>query len=160
MLLSATSDTHNGATAHSTARPASSRRDPQLLEAAVAGMVLGFNPRDYEMREQAAAAWEGIRAMLAEGVLADEIGVAPWTRDHSRFPRSTTELLKKRYTELRTLAHLIKSVSFESGTNSEVSVAGRALCRLAVCLDDLINGSDRRVSPKLRQYAFAQHPVH
>ena len=159
MLLSA-SDTHNGATAHSTARPADSQRDPQLLEAAVAGMVLGFNPRDYEMREQASAAWEGIRAILADGILADEIVTAPWTRDNSRYPRSTTELLKKRYTELRTLAHLIKSVSFESGTNSEVSVAGRALCRLAVCLDDLINGSDRRISPKLRQYAFAQRETH
>src|SRR5690348_16806511 len=116
---------------------------PQLLEAAVAGMVLGFNPRDSEMRAQATVAWEGIHALLADDVLADRASAAPWAHDESNFPRSTTELLKKRYAELRSLAHLIKAVSFESSTDSEVSVAGRALCRLAVCLDDLINGGDR-----------------
>jgi hypothetical protein len=139
---------------------ADSGRSSRLLEAAVAGLVLSFNPRDYEMRAQAAAAWEGIRAVLADDVLAEEIGAAPWTRDSSHYPRATADLLKKRYVELKTLAHLIKDISFENSTNSEVSVAGRALCRLAVCLDDLINGSDRRVSPKLRQYVFAQHMTH
>jgi hypothetical protein len=142
------------------AESAESGRSSQLLEAAVAGLVLSFNPRDYEMRAQAAAAWEGIRAVLADDVLAEEVGAAPWTRDSSHYPRATADLLKKRYLELRTLAHLIKDISFESSTNSEVSVAGRALCRLAVCLDDLINGSDRRVSPKLRQYVLAQRMTH
>lgn len=160
MSLSASTETHNHGALPGEVRPVNSGRNPQLLEAAVAGMVLGFNPRDYEMRAQAAAAWEGIRALLAEGILDDATGAAPWTRDHSQYPRATTDLLKKRYTELKTLAHLVKAVSFESSTNSEVSVAGRALCRMAVCLDDLINGSDRRVSPKLRHYVFAQQPIH
>lgn len=160
MSLAASTETDTSTAAQDSAPRVYSGRDPQLLEAAVAGMVLGFNPRDYEMRTQAATAWEGIRAILAEGVLADEIGAAPWARGNSHYPRNTTDLLKKRYGELRTLAHLIKSVSFESSTNSEISVAGRALCRLAVCLDDLINGSDRRVSPKLRQYVFAQRFTH
>lgn len=129
-------------------------RDVRLLEAAVAGVVLSFNPRDNEMRDKAIEAQECLREMLAEHVFSEEPCFLPWTEDRS-VSRTMAELLKKRYSELRTLAQTVNSTSFETGSNSEIAVAGRALCKLSVKLDDLMDGAERRMLAKLRHYVFA-----
>src|SRR5216684_4400961 len=130
-------------------------RDAHLLDASIAGVVLSFNPRDDEMREKAERSWETIRAQLADHLFNEESGALPWNGDASLGSPTAHDLLKKRYSELRSLARTIGSVSFEDGSDAEISNAGKALCRLAVKLDDLMEGTKRRLVNKLRQYVLS-----
>ena len=130
-------------------------RDAHLLDASIAGVVLSFNPRDDEMREKAERSWETIRAHLADHLFSEETAALPWNEDASLGSPTTHDLLKKRYSELRSLARTIGSVSFEDGSDAEISNAGKALCRLAVKLDDLMEGTERRLVNKLRQYVLS-----
>ena len=130
-------------------------RDARLLEASIAGVVLSFNPRDDEMREKAELAWEAIRGQLAAAMLADSLDTLPWHGDASVGSPTSCDILKKRYAELRALARMIDATSFEIGSDAEIADAGKALCRLAVKLDDLIEHTERRLVNKLRQYVFS-----
>jgi hypothetical protein len=128
-------------------------RDARLLDASIAGVVLSFNPRDDEMRERAEQSWEIIRALLADHLFIG--GAMPWGLDSAIGSPATCEILKKRYLELRTLAREVASVSFEDGSDAEISSAGKALCRLAVKLDDLMDATERRLVNQLRHYVFS-----
>jgi len=130
-------------------------RDARLLDASIAGVVLSVNPRDDEMREKATRAWNFIRTMLADHLVDDADADLPWHGDTSIGSPTACDILRKRYSELRALARTLESTSFEHGTDSEVSAAGKALCRLAVKLDDLSERTQRRLVNKLRQYVFA-----
>jgi len=128
-------------------------RDARLLDASIAGVVLSFNPRDDEMRERAERSWGVIRNLLA-GHLFDDDAAMPWDADAPGSP-ATCDLLKKRYSELRTLARTVAAVSFEHGSDREISSAGKALCRFAVKLDDLMDATERRLVNQLRLYVFS-----
>lgn len=130
-------------------------RDARLLDASIAGVVLSFNPRDDEMRQKAERSWEVIRTLLADHLLTEEDAVVPWNGDASVGSPAACGILKKRYAELRALARTVDSISFEDGSDAEISEAGKALCRLAVKLDDLTERTQRRLVNKLRQYVFA-----
>ena len=134
--------------------PRTSDRDltAPLRDAAVAGVVLNFNPRDSEMRERASDAWDAIRSSLARHLL--EEGPIPFPGDRV-FSRTMSSQLKKRYFELRALARQINSISFEDAGRDEIAVAGKALCTLAVRLDDLIGQTEHEMLSKLRQHVFA-----
>jgi hypothetical protein len=129
-------------------------RDARLLDASIAGVVLSFNPRDDEMREKAEQSWETIRSLLADDLFTEEAAL-PWIGDASVGSATARDILKKRYSELRALARTVCSVSFENGSDAEISAAGKALCRLAVMLDDLMEGTQRRLVNKLRKYVFS-----
>jgi len=128
-------------------------RDARLLDASIAGVVLSFNPRDDEMRERAEHAWEVIRALLDDRIFADDASM-PWT-SNAIGSSAACDILEKRYTELRMLARTVASVSFEDGSDAAISSAGKALCRLAVKLDDLMDATERRLVNKLRHYVFS-----
>jgi len=130
-------------------------RDAHLLDASIAGVVLSFSPRDDEMRETAERSWKIIRALLADHLFGDEAASLPWDGDASVGSPAATDILRKRYAELRLLARTVASVSFENGSDPEISNAGKALCRLAVKLHDLMDGTQRRPVNKLRQYVFS-----
>jgi hypothetical protein len=49
----------------------------------------------------------------------------------------------------------LTGVSFEDDPDKVVSVAGKALCALAVKLDDLIDSEEMRLLPALRKMLFA-----
>ena len=49
----------------------------------------------------------------------------------------------------------LTGVSFEEDPDKVVSVAGKALCALAVNLDDLIDSEEMRLLPALRKVLFA-----
>jgi hypothetical protein len=132
-----------------------SSRDARLLDASIAGVVLSFNPRDLEMREKADHAWDTIRALLAGHVLDDAAEVLPWHGDASIGSATASEILRKRHSELCALARTVNSISFELSSDAEVSRAGKALCRLAVKLDDLMEKTERRLMNKLRLYVFS-----
>ena len=130
-------------------------RDAHLLDASIAGVVLSFNPRDDEMREKAERSWETIRALLADHLFTEEAAVPPWSGDASVGSPTAGDILKKRYFELRALARTVDSASFEKGSDAEISNAGKALCRLAVKLDDLMEVTERRLVNKLRHYVLS-----
>ncbi len=130
-------------------------RDARLLDASIAGVVLSFSPRDDEMREKAEQSWATIRTLLADHLFTDLDAVVPWNGDASVGSRTASDLLMKRYSELRALARTIDSVSFEEGSDADISNAGKALCRLAVKLDDLMERTERRHVNKLRQYVLS-----
>jgi hypothetical protein len=130
-------------------------RDARLLDASVAGIVLSFNPRDQEMRESAERSWQIIRGLLADNLFADATGFLPWTGDGAAGSATAKDILKKRYSELRSLARTVASASFEHGSDAEIAGAGKALCRLAVKLDDLMDGTERRLVTALRAYVFS-----
>lgn len=131
------------------------RLDAPLLDAAVAGVVLSFNPQNAEMRALAAASWKRIRATLSHHLLSEKVTILPLTEGKRLVTRSVLERMRKRHAELRRLARTVDSVSFETGPREEVAVAGKALCDLAVKLDDVIEGEERGLLPKLRRYVFA-----
>src|SRR5208283_2871002 len=130
-------------------------RDARLLEASIAGIVLSFNPREDEMREKAERSWQTIRGLLADELFCDGADYLPCTGDASAGSATAKTLLQKRYSELRSLARTVASVSFEHGTDAEIARAGKALCRLAVKLDDLMDGTERRLVTALRAYVFS-----
>ncbi|HLI79840.1 MAG TPA: hypothetical protein VKV03_07650 [Candidatus Binataceae bacterium] len=128
-------------------------RDARLLDASIAGVVLSFNPRDDEMRERAEQSWEIIRALLADHLFIED--AMPWSAASAIGSPAACDILKRRYVELRGLAREVASVSFEDGSDAEISSAGKALCRLAVKLDDLMDGTERRLLNQLRHYVFS-----
>jgi hypothetical protein len=130
-------------------------RDSRLLAASIAGVILGINPRDEEMRRKAELAWETVRILLADHLFGDENTSLPWSGDASVGSATSNEILKKRYSEIRSLARTVASVSFETGADADIAGAGKALCRLAVKLDDLMEDTERRLVNKLRQYVFS-----
>ena len=130
-------------------------RDARLLDASIAGVVLSFNPRDDEMREMAERAWGTIRALLSGCLFAEGVDALPWHRDRSVSSATAADILKKRYLEIRALARTVDSTSFQEGSDAEISGAGKALCRLAVKLDDLMEQTQRRLVNKLRHYVLS-----
>jgi hypothetical protein len=64
--------------------------------------------------------------------------------------------IKKRHREIRALSSKLIGVSFEDDPDKVVLMAGKALCALAVMLDDLIDSEEMRLLPTLRRMSFAQ----
>lgn len=126
-----------------------------LLDAAVAGAIIGFRPTDREMRRQAELAWESIRPQLAQHLLSEDDTLLPWAEGSKKFPAEALKRIKLRHRELRALVRDLADVSFEEDSNDVVAPAGRALCMLAVKLDDLIDSEETRMLPALRKALFA-----
>jgi hypothetical protein len=126
-----------------------------LLDAAVAGAILGFRPTDMEMRRQAELAWETIRPQLSQHLLSEDDTLLPWAQESKRLSVKVVDRIKSQHHELRSLARKLADVSFEEDADDAVARAGRALCMLAVKLDDLIDGEETRLLPALRKALFA-----
>ncbi len=125
-----------------------------LRSAAVAGMVLSFNPQNSEMRETAEKSWEKIRLLLSHHLLGEAEIVLPGADERAAFTSTMARRAKRRHAELRSLARRIDAVSFECGRNGEVAEAADALREFAIKLDDLVDGADRGLLPLLRPYVF------
>jgi hypothetical protein len=128
-----------------------------LLDAAVSGIILGFRPSDREMREQAERSWEMLKPLLSHHLLSEDETVLPWAASMNGFPPHMMERIHRSHSELRSLARALTTVSFEEDSDELVSQAGKALCMLAVKLDDMIDSEEMRMLPALRKLLFA-HP--
>jgi hypothetical protein len=126
-----------------------------LLDAAVAGVILGFKPSDREMRAQAQRCWENLKPRLNQHLLSEDETVLPWAAGAGRVAPAMIERIKKSHRELRGLIGKLVGVSFKDDPDKVVSAAGKALCALAVKLDDLIDGEEMRLLPALRRVLFA-----
>jgi hypothetical protein len=126
-----------------------------LLDAAVAGVVLGFRPSDREMRTQARRCWDVLKPRLNQHLLSQDETVLPWAEESGRLPADVMNRIKDSHREMRALIAKLVGVSFEEDPDKIVAVAGKALCVLAVKLDDLIDSEEMRLLPALRKMLFA-----
>jgi hypothetical protein len=126
-----------------------------LLDAAVAGVILGFRPSDRAMRTQARRCWEILKPQLNQHLLSEDETVLPWAQDAGGLSGEVMKRIKKSHREIRALIGKLIGVSFEDDPDKVVSVAGKALCALAVKLDDLIDSEEMRLLPALRRILFA-----
>jgi iron-sulfur cluster repair protein YtfE (RIC family) len=128
-----------------------------LLDAAVAGVILGFKPSDREMRAQAQRCWEILKPQLNQHLLSEDETVLPWAKKGAGgISPAIMERIKKSHREMRALIAKLIGVSFEEDPDKVVAVAGKALCLLAVKLDDLIDSEELRLIPALRRMLFAE----
>ena len=127
-----------------------------LLDAAVAGVILGFKPSDREMRAQAQRCWEILKPQLNQHLLSEDETVLPWAKDAGSISPAVMERIKKSHREMRALIAKLIGVSFEEDPDKVVAVAGKALCLVAVKLDDLIDSEEVRLIPALRRMLFAE----
>jgi hypothetical protein len=126
-----------------------------LLDAAVAGAVLGFKPSDRAMRAQAQRCWAVLKPQLNQHLLSEDEIVLPWAKSAGGLSRADIDRIKKSHLEMRSLIARLVGVSFEEDPDKIVSLAGKALCVLAVKLDDLIDSEEIRLLPALRRMLFA-----
>jgi hypothetical protein len=125
-----------------------------LLDAAVAGVILGFKPSDREMRAQAQRCWETLKPRLNQHLLSEDETVLPWAEGAGGISAEVMNRIKKSHDEMRSLIGELIGVSFVDDPDKVVSVAGKALCALAVKLDDLIDSEEMRLLPTLRRMSF------
>ncbi|MGD1028813.1 MAG: hypothetical protein ABR989_13880 [Candidatus Binatus soli] len=126
-----------------------------LLDAAVAGAILGFRPSDREMRAQAQRCWEILKPQLNQHLLSEDETVLPWAEVAGGLPPEVMDRIKKSHLEMRSLISKLNGVSFKEDPDKVVAVAGKALCVLVVKLDDLIDSEEMRLLPALRKMLFA-----
>src|SRR5208337_3270039 len=126
-----------------------------LLDAAVAGVILGFKPSDREMRAQAQHCWETLKPRLNQHLLSEDETVLPWAEVAGGLAPEVMDRIKQSHLEMRSLISKLNGVSFEKDTDKVIAVAGKALCMLAVKLDDLIDSEEMRLLPALRRMLFA-----
>jgi hypothetical protein len=126
-----------------------------LLDAAVAGVILGFKPSDREMRAQAQRCWEILKPQLNQHLLSEDETVLPWAEGEGGLSHEVMDRIKQSHLEMRSLIGKLVGVSFEEDPDKVVAAAGKALCVLAVKLDDLIDSEEMRLLPALRRMLFA-----
>jgi hypothetical protein len=113
-----------------------------LLDTAVAGVILGFKPSDREMRVQAQRCWEVLKPQLNQHLLSEDETVLPWAEGAGGLTPQVMNRIKNSHREMRALITKLVGVSFEEDPDKEVAAAGKALCVLAVKLDDLIDSEE------------------
>jgi hypothetical protein len=126
-----------------------------LLDAAVAGVILGFKPADREMRAQAQRCWDILKPRLNQHLMSEDETVLPWAAGAGRISLAMLDRSKRNHRELRGLIGKLVGVLFKDDPDQVVSPAGKALCARAVKLDDLIDSEETRLLPALRRMMFA-----
>ena len=100
-----------------------------LLDAAVAGVILGFKPSDREMRTQAQRCWEILQPQLNQHLLSEDETVLPWAEGAGGISAAVIDRIKKSHREMHSLIAKLMGVSFEEDPDKVVSLAGKALVR-------------------------------
>lgn len=130
-----------------------------LLDAAVAGATLARDPADPELRAEAARTWQALAAGVARHLASEDDLVLPYAASQHNVPPAVMNRARERQRKLRRLAKTVAAVEFESASTPAVKRAARALLRLAVHLDDLIDGEERELFPILQRSLFEAHLV-
>jgi hypothetical protein len=92
---------------------------------------------------------------LNQHLLSEDETVLPWAEGAGRLSAEVLNRIKRSHREILALIGKLIGVSFEEDPDEVVSVAGKALCALAVKLDDLIDSEEMRLLPALRRILFA-----
>ncbi len=130
----------------------------RLLEAAVAGAVLARQPSDRDFRADAAKAWFALEPMVRHHLRSEDETVLPWVETHTKVAHELVKHALQSHRMLGRLVRTIAAMSFENGSDAELVKAGRALCALAVHLDDLIYGEESELFTILHRKLFGETP--
>ncbi|HVA80513.1 MAG TPA: hypothetical protein VNF29_06275 [Candidatus Binataceae bacterium] len=126
-----------------------------LLDAAVAGAILARDPADRALRHEAAQAWQSLAATLSHHVAAEEEMAARWVKSKREIPNRPIVGARERLARLRGLAATVSGVDFARAADADARRGARALCSLAMDLDDLIDSDERELFPLLQRSLFA-----
>src|ERR1700692_87706 len=74
-----------------------------LLDAAVAGVILGFRPSDRAMRTQAQRCWEILKPQLNQHLLSEDETVLPWAEGAGGLSAEVANRIRRSHREIRTL---------------------------------------------------------
>src|ERR1700693_3797450 len=94
-----------------------------LLDAAVAGVILGFRPSDRAMRTQAQRCWEILKPQLNQHLLSEDETVLPWAQDAGGLPPEVMNRIKNSHREMRSLISKLTGASFEEDPDKIVAAA-------------------------------------
>ncbi len=130
----------------------------RLLDAAVAGAVVARHPSDKEFRREAERAWHALEPLISHHLKSEEDTVLEWAEGHD-FPYELIERARERHQKLRRLVRTVADNGFTDRPDAEVEKSGRALCALAVHLDDLIDGEERVLFPMLHRKLFDEREL-
>lgn len=128
-----------------------------LLDAAVAGAILARDPADRSLRREAAREWKSLAATLLHHVTTEEAVTSLKVGLKRQLPRPLVKEVRERLGRLRALTLTVEGVDFEHADDAQVRRGARALCAIAVDLDDLIDSDERHLFP-LMQRALFGHP--
>jgi len=131
-----------------------------IIEAAVTGSELSFQPSNPELRARAAKAWTTIRPIMAHHLASEDMLMLPWAKAQSILPPELIEKTRKEHQELLGAGGSLAQVSFERGSDEEVARAGKLLCVFAALLDDIISGEQGKLFRMLRRALFATSGPH
>jgi hypothetical protein len=131
-----------------------------IIEAAVTGSELSFQPSDPELRTRAAKAWTTIHSIMAHHLASEDLLILPWAQARSALPPELIEKTRKEHQELLGASGSLARVSFERGSDEEVARAGKVLCVFAALLDDIVAGEQGNLFPMLRRALFATSGPH
>lgn len=131
-----------------------------IIEAAVTGSELSFQPSNPELRTRAAKAWATIQSIMAHHLASEDMLILPWAQAQSVLPAGLIEKTRKEHQELVGAGGSLARVSFEHGSDEEVARAGKVLCVFAALLDDVVAGEQGSLFPMLRRALFATSGPH
>lgn len=126
----------------------------RLLDAALVGLRVARKPDSKTFREDAAKIWAGLEPLIS-GYLRAEEKVMPWAAHYIHLPPEAVRSVRECHRRLGKLLASLKTASFESAPDCQAAKAGRELCALAVCIDDLIDDERRRIFPVVQKALFS-----
>jgi hypothetical protein len=127
---------------------------PHLLDAALAGLRLTRTPTSRALRCDAAEVWSVIEPVIHSHLQAGDGVTLSWIDRHARLSPQVLHRVRRCHWKLRKLTSAIERARFESVSDAQAIQAGRALCGLAVCLDDAIDVEERKIFPAIHQALF------
>lgn len=125
-----------------------------LLDAAVAGAILARDPGDRTLRREAALAWRWLEPALSDHVASEEEMTSRRVGSERVLPQPLLDGVRERLARLRLLATTVAGVDFDRAGDTEVRRGARALCAIAVDLDDLIDRDETQLLPILQRSLF------
>jgi DNA-binding NarL/FixJ family response regulator len=126
-----------------------------LLDAALAGLRLSRNPESRNLRRDAAKIWTAMEPTLSHHLVAEDHQLLPWLDQQDGLSPDVARMIRDCHDELRVLMDRIVNGGADHLTEDEARDAGRALSRLAVCLDDAIDDEKRKLLPAIQRALFA-----
>jgi hypothetical protein len=126
----------------------------RLLDAALVGLRVARKPDSKTFREDAAKIWAALEPSIS-GYLRAEGHVVPWAARYTHLPAEAVRSVRECHRRLGKLLASMKTTPFQSAPDCQAAKAGRELCALAVCIDDLIDDERRRIFPIVQKALFS-----
>lgn len=125
-----------------------------LLDAALAGLQLTRHPESQEFRREATKLWSTIEPILSHHLAAEDTAIMlAWLERHGHVSPEVLLRVRGYHSRLKQLARAIQP-DFQNSSEDAATEAGRTLCGLAVCLDDLIDSEEHKIFPAIHQALF------